>query len=136
MKLTVFATFILVLMIGFTIVQMNGNTETPFQALSETEMLTTQGAGGCTNVASTISIGEGTYCGDHKCQPWGFGLSMKQSASTYSTCAGETWILDCIGYSDNNTQTCAVRYHYYLPNCWGWSNTVDVPIFDVVWTSC
>ena len=136
MKSTVFAMLLLAFIAGLILLQGDFHSDTPFESLSKAEMLTTQGAGDCNNIASVISTREGSYCGPHRCRSSWSG-SVKQSASTYEECSDSTtWALHCTGWSHDDTQNCAVRYHYYLPGCIGWSNTVDVPRFDIEWTSC
>lgn len=134
MKSTVFAILLLAFIAALTLLPGEPKTDTPFQALSETEMLATQGAGSCTNVATTVDI-SGGYCGDQPCNSYWIG-SVKQSKGSYSSCAGETWLGDCIGWSNTKLQTCATRYHYYLPWCIGWPNVTSVPYFDVEVVTC
>ena len=123
MKSTFFAILVLVLMIGLTLVEMNANTQTPFQALSEAEMLTTQGAGACER-EKTEFVNAG-HCASIACETWWNGLgwsSKRMSGGSKIICGTRSTIKDCFETGENN-QLCAEGAQYYGPYCQAWFQT-------------
>ncbi len=141
MRLTVFATFILVLMVGLTLVQMDANTNTALQNLSEAEMLATQGAGrdvaDCTRMQEGSHFADRPECGEiEDCwKEWtGKGwVSFKQIAGEFAVCLGKSNTLDCIT-TDEYSQVCALRYEYHGGNCWKRTGTIYEVEVDAVYT--
>lgn len=120
MKLTVFATFILVLMVGFTLAQMNSNTETPFQALSEAEMQATEGAGTCQETVVHWDPDDGceeTFCEKH--WAWNRWNAYDVDASLFGVCGLSTQKRHCYK-TDVKGQECAVKWKYVGPICLDW----------------
>ena len=140
MRLTVFATFILVLMVGLTLVQMDANTNTAFQPLSDAEMLATQGAGrnvsACTRMQKGSHFADRPECADIDCFPQWTGkghMSYIQEAHEFAVCLGKSSSLDCIT-TDEYTQVCALRYEYHGSTCWKRTGAIYEVQVDAVYT--
>ena len=140
MRLTVFSTLILVLMVGLTLVQMDANTNTAFQTLSAAETLATQGAGrtvsACTRMQEGSHFADRPECGDIDCWKERDGngwVSFKQIGNKFAVCLGGSSSLDCIT-TDEYTQDCAERYKFIGPNCYEYTGkSSGVPV-DAVYT--
>ena len=114
MKSTIFAILVFVLMIGLTLIKMNANTETPFQALSAAEILTTQGAGSCEDWGIYESEW-GEPCGDSDCRDhWWYSVSRE--GKEYRYCGVAASDRDCRMVAANK-QTCAIKRVHLGPGC-------------------
>ena len=140
MRLTVFATLILTLIVGLTLVQMDANTNTAFQPLSDAEMFATQGAGRSVSPCTQMQIGshlaDRPECGDKPCfREWtGKGwLSYIQEGHEFAICLGGSSSTDCIT-TDEYTQICALKYEYHSGWCWKRTRRIYEVEVDAVYT--
>lgn len=140
MKSTIFAILVVVLMAGLTLVQMNADTETPFEVLTDAEMFTTQGAGYCPSQIYCIEGRSGYSCSQKDCDPdWSTLTSVKQEAQGYECCSSRYDSDTVACRSDDslaNLQVCATRYHYANPFCWGNSSSNPVQTWGVYTRRC
>jgi len=123
MKLTFYAILILALIAGLALLQVDSNTDTPFQALSQTEMLATRGAGTC-ETYRPVYPSSGS-CASSDCETsWnGSGWSSsKRSGGGHAVCGEESSSTDCFT-SDEYNQQCAEQYDYVGPYCISWFRT-------------
>lgn len=109
MKLTVFAIFLLTLIAGLTLLQVESNTETTFQALSEIEMLATQGAGTCQKM-----VLDANRCPSTGCKSNDTG-SYRDYGGSHPKCGGKSPSRDCY-YGWRNSE-CGYRQWYMTS--WG-----------------
>lgn len=116
MKLTVFA-ILLVLMIGFILMQMEANTNTQLQTLNAVELEVTRGAGNCQKYSGSKDS-YGKPCGSLACQNNNFWYSTKREAKEYQKCGTKSDNTDC-HYDPGQRQTCAKKLVYVGPNCSG-----------------
>jgi len=123
MKLTFYAILILALIAGLALLQVDSNTDTPFQALSQTEMLATRGAGTC-ETYRPVYPSSGSCSSSDCATSWnGSGWSSStRSGGGHAVCGEESSSTDCFT-SDEYNQQCAEQYDYVGPYCISWFRT-------------